>query len=260
MANNTLKPPKPTNTNLLRTRKNFKSLLEANQPIVKSRARSALSRPKSAIPLNKESLVHLNNKIGTSAQIKECLERRWESAKKHLDTVDKEAARSLTQEILLELLNKPLDLNTFDSCFSVIAFDQDNSRLDKEQMTVLIKNIVKMRETRHRSVKSEQKDDNKSVKTTATTTTIQMLKPQSNPVLSQTHSRQSIKDLQLKVVVAKLLKQYSPEKLFDKRECLKFLNEVVKHVSADGPKPSLLKFDQWFNALDRLKRGALELN
>jgi hypothetical protein len=33
----------------------------------------------------------------------------------------------------------------FDSCFSVLAFDQEDCRLDKEQLTVLIKNIVKLK-------------------------------------------------------------------------------------------------------------------
>jgi hypothetical protein len=42
------------------------------------------------------------------------------------------------------------------------------------------------------------------------------------------NSKQTVRELQTKVIVAKLLKQYNADKVFDKRECLKFLNEVVK--------------------------------
>jgi hypothetical protein len=62
------------------------------------------------------------------------------------------------------------------------------------------------------------------------------------------------------VIIAKLLKHYSADKVFDKRECLKFLNEVIKQMGENGIKPSLLKFDQWFTALDRQKNGTLELS
>jgi len=60
LQNHNLKPPKPTNANLLRTRKNFKSLREAHSPIIKSKVRKLSSRPKSALPLNKDSLGTLN--------------------------------------------------------------------------------------------------------------------------------------------------------------------------------------------------------
>ncbi len=75
--------------------------------------------------------------------------------------------------------------------------------------------------------------------------------------LQSGHSKQSIRDLQTKVIVAKLLKQYSAEKVFDKRECLKFLNEVIKQMGDNGTNTSLLKFDSWFTALDRQKTGTL---
>lgn len=69
LSNHNLKPPKPTNANLLRTRENFKSLREAHSPRIKSKIRKSPNRPKSALPLNKDNLSSLGAENGSASQI-----------------------------------------------------------------------------------------------------------------------------------------------------------------------------------------------
>jgi membrane-associated HD superfamily phosphohydrolase len=88
-----------------------------------SRIRSAVTRPNSAVPLTSNTLTALNSQALNTAQIKNLLESRWDEFAKGQQTIDKEVARSLTNQIVSVLLKKEIDQDIFDKCFSVLSFD-----------------------------------------------------------------------------------------------------------------------------------------
>lgn len=65
-------------------------------------------------------------------------------------------------------------------------------------------------------------------------------------------------DLRIKQVSAKLLKKYTADKQFDKREASRFVIEVLKQSGCPRAQ-HLLGFDAWFKQLDLKKQGKLEM-
>jgi UDP-galactopyranose mutase len=82
---------------------------KANEPSLRSRVRSAIVRPNSAVPLNTKNLTALNGRSTTASQIQPLIENRWEEFAKGQQTLEKDAARYLTKDIVKELLNKEID-------------------------------------------------------------------------------------------------------------------------------------------------------
>ena len=105
----------------------------------------------------------------------------------------------------------------------------------------MIRNVLRIHDLQ------QQHSDQRSMTTSASAATLSD---------SQTSKKENY-ELQLKLKATKLLKMTPTNKLFDRKEARKFLEQLVK--SSKRP-VTLLNFETWFKEADRSKRNLLEID
>lgn len=70
--------------------------------------------------------------------------------------------------------------------------------------------------------------------------------------------KDSLSDQAIKLACTNILQKYKSDKVFDKKDAMRFVIEAMKQAGGKAQN-NLLGFDAWFKSIDKKKCGFLEI-
>ena len=153
-----------------------------------------------------------------------------------------------------------METKVFEEAYNIVAFDQQRG-IDVRMLISLIKNIRKMmappkEDGLKRRPQSASSGHSRPLSDVSSWAPLPLPSSASSTTSAAHNHHESQIEQKIKLVCANILHRFPKDKTFNKKEAIKFCNDVLKGA---GLKQNLLAFDEWFKQIDKTKKGYLEL-